>query len=111
MYFCDGVPVVFGQATDAVSDVQLMLAHHGGATVAQQLVVVKQAACNGILNGRHANDRRVLGNALVDLLKRLATDELQLLTLKILMGGNVVKRPYLALYCYSLHLLILYFAL
>jgi hypothetical protein len=64
---------------------------------------MEQTSCDGVLNGSHANHRRVLVDAFVNLLKRLAAEQLQLLALEILVGGDVVKRAYLALYGYSFH--------
>jgi hypothetical protein len=101
----DGLPRVVGQTADAVCDVKFMLSYHCGAAFAQQLIVVQQRAGNGILYGSHGNHCGILTQLLVDLFEGLAADELQLLALKILVGGNVVKRPYLALYGHSLHLL------
>jgi hypothetical protein len=85
-----------------------MLTHNGGSAVAQQLVVVQQRAGDSVLDGGHANDGGVLTNVVVDLFKRLAADELQLLASKILVGSDVVKRPRLALYSYSLHASIIF---
>jgi hypothetical protein len=52
---------------------------------------VQQASRYGILDSSHTNDSRILTDTLVHLLKGLAADELQLLTLKILTGSNVVE--------------------
>ena len=101
-----GAPVVVGQAADAVLDVELVLAHHGGAALAEQLVVVQQAAGDGVLDGANADDGRVALDIFEHLLEGGAANQLYLLTLEILMGGNVVKRPQLSLYGYSLHFLV-----
>ena len=85
-------------------DVELMLAHDGSAGVAKQLVVAEQRARNGILDGGHANDRRVTLDLLVDLLEGGTADNLYLLVLEILMGRDVVERPQFALYCYPFHI-------
>ena len=100
----DGFPRVFGQTADAMLDVELMLAHDGCAGVAQQLVVAEQRSRNGILDGSHANDRRVTLDLLVDLLEGGTADNLYLLVLEILMGRDVVERPQFALYCYPFHI-------
>ena len=84
-----------------------MLAHHGGVALAQQLIVVKQAARYGVLDGANADNGRVALDVLKHLLEGGATDKLYLLALEILMGGDVVERPQLALYCYSLHCVVL----
>jgi hypothetical protein len=81
-----------------------MLSHYRGAAVAQQLIVVQQRSGNGILNGGHAYDGWILLYAGIHLLEGLTAYQLQLLALEILMGCNVVKRPYLSLYGYSLHI-------
>ena len=107
MYLGDGVPVIVGQAADAMGDVQLMLAHDRGSAVAQQLVVVQQRAGNGVLYGRHCDDGRVLGHRLIHLFEGGTADELQLLAPEVLMGGYVVERPDFSLYSYSFHTLIL----
>ena len=98
-----GVPVVIWQTADAVLNVQLVLAHHGGSTLSEQFVVVKQTARYGILDGADANHRRVSLDILEHLLEGGAANQLNLFALKILMGSDVVKRPQLSLYCYSLH--------
>ena len=103
VYLGDGLPRVVGQTADAMGDVELMLDYDGGARVAQQLVVVEQATGDGVLDGGHCNHGRVLANALVNLFKRLAAEQLQLLALEVLVGGDVVKRTDLALYGYSFH--------
>lgn len=106
MHLHERRPVVVGQAADAVSDVQLMLADNRRAGIAQQLVVVQQGACNSVLDGGHRDNRRILPHAVVDLLERLTADELQLLAAEILMGCDVVERARLSLYGYSLHVVI-----
>ena len=100
----DGVPRVVGQTTDAMGDVQFVLANHRCARIAQQFVVVEQRTGNGVLDGGHSDDRRVLLDGLVDLLERRTTDELQLVVLEILVGGYVVETSDLALYGYSFHI-------
>ena len=105
MHFLNAGPVVIGQTADAVGDVQFMFSHNSGARVAQQLVVVEQTACNGVLDGGHSDD----GGVSLDVLKHLfeggAADELHLLALEMLVGSDVVKRSQQTLYGYSLHAL------
>ena len=80
-----------------------MLTYHRCTTVAQQFVVVQQTSCYRILDGGHTYHRWVLTHTLIHLFKGVAANQLQLFSLEILMGGNVVERPYLSLYCNSLH--------
>ena len=60
VYLGDGVPIILRQTADTVRDVQLMLAHDGSTAVAQQLVVVQQAARNRILDSQHTYGGRIL---------------------------------------------------
>ena len=99
----DGVPVVLRQATDAVSDVQLVLAHHRSAAVAQQLVVVQQRARDGILDGQHADGGGVLTHLVEHLFEGSAAYQLYLFALEVKVCRDIVERPYQSLYCYSLH--------
>ena len=103
MHFLEGAPVVLGQTADAVLDVEPVLPHHGGAALPEQLVVVEQTARDGVLDGGDSDDGRVALDVLEHLLEGGATDQLDLLSLEILMGGDVMERPQLSLYCYSLH--------
>ena len=98
-----GAPVVIRQTADAVLNVQLVLAHHGGTALSEQLVVVEQASCYGIFDGADADHRRVSLDVLEHLLEGGAANQLNLFALKILMGSDVVERSQLSLYCYSLH--------
>jgi hypothetical protein len=54
--------------------VQLMLTNSRRAAISQQLVVVQQRTCYGILDGQHANGRGVLLHLLKHLLKSGTTD-------------------------------------
>ena len=83
---------------------QLMLADNRRARIAQQFVIVQQTSRDGVLNGQHADGRRVLLHIGKDLLERRATDELYLLAVEVEVCRNVVERPYQSLYGYSLHL-------
>ena len=69
-----------------------MLAHHRRARVAEQFVVVEQAAGDGVLDGGHADDGGVAADFVVDLLEGGAADDLHLFSLEIQVGGDVVKR-------------------
>jgi len=91
MHFMDCRPVVFGQATDRVLYVQLMLADYRYARLAQQLIVVQQAACYRVLDGHHAYDCRIGLYGTEDILECGAADELNLLAVEILSGRNVVE--------------------
>ena len=103
MYLSDGVPVVFRQTADAMRDVQLMLANDGGSRVAQQLVVVQQRASNRVLDGQHANGGGVLAHLRKNFFECATAYQLNLFSLEIEVGSNVVERPYQTLYRYSLH--------
>ena len=105
MYFADIAPSLVGQTTDGVLNVQFVLSHNGRSRRAQQLVVVQQRTGNRVFYRHQSDNGRVALDVLKHLLKRGATDYLQLLALKLLMGRNVVKRPQNALYGYSFHLL------
>lgn len=99
------VPVVVWQTHNTVFDAQLMLAHDGHRRLAQQLIVVQQRSCNGVLDGRHADGRRVLADGVEQLLERVAADELDVLVGEELVGGNVVVAAFYALYSNAFHLL------
>ncbi len=86
-----GAPVVIRQTADAVLDVELVLAHHGGSALPEQLVVVEQTARYGILDGADADDGRIALDVLEHLLEGGATNQLYLLALEILMGSDVVE--------------------
>ena len=62
------------QAADAVLDVELVLAHHGGSALPEQLVVVEQTASDGVLDGADADDGRISLDVLKHLLESSATD-------------------------------------
>ncbi len=72
-----GAPVVIRQAADAVLDVELVLAHHGGSALPEQLVVVEQAARYGVLDGADADDCRIALDVLEHLLEGGATESAQ----------------------------------
>ncbi|CDF21860.1 unknown [Prevotella sp. CAG:617] len=89
--FVEGAPVVFGQTHDAVFNVQLVFAHHGHAAHAQQVVVVQQAAGNGVFDGHQTEHRIVVLHVGYHVFKRVAEIHFYFLTLKILVGGDVVE--------------------
>ena len=97
MYLLQGSPVVIGQAADAVADVELVLTHDGCPAGTEQLIVVQQAARNGVLNGQHADDRGVALDVLKHFLERIAADQRDLLALEILVGGNDPGTPCMAI--------------
>ena len=103
MYLGNGVPIVFRQAADAVRDMEFVLTNDRGSAVAQQLVVVEQRASYGILDGQHTDGGRVFAHLTEHLLESRTTDELDLLSLEIEVGGNVMERTNQSLYRYSLH--------
>jgi hypothetical protein len=90
-----------------VSDVQFVLSHNGCTTLAQQLVVMKQGTCNGILNSSHTNHRWVLADAVKHLLERRTTFQLYLLSLEVQVCCDIVERTYQSLYCNPFHILFL----
>ena len=69
-----GAPVVGRQAANAVLDVELVLSHHGGSALPEQLVVVEQTAGDGVLDGADADDGRISLDVLKHLLEGSATD-------------------------------------
>ena len=68
-----------------------------------QFVIVEQTAGNGVLNGQHSDGCRITAEVFKHLFEGRAANELHLLILEILVGGNIVERSYHALYRYSLH--------
>ena len=65
--FCNRLPVVFRQTADAMGDVQLVLSDNRGSGVTEQLIVVEQGACNGILDGEHTDGSGILLDTVKDL--------------------------------------------
>ena len=74
-------------------NVELVFADYGHTTVAQELVVVEQAAGNGILYGHHAEAIVVGLHGIEEPLECITTDGFNLFAGKIFVGGDVVKRP------------------
>ena len=101
-------PVIIGQTADAVLYMESVLAYYCRSTLAQKLIVVEQTARYGILDGYDADDCRIALDVFEHLLEGGATNQFHLFITEILMGSYVMKRPQLALYCYSLHLYCLY---
>jgi hypothetical protein len=65
---------------------------------------VEQAPGDGVLDGRHPDDGGVALDLLIHLFEGRTTDDLHLFALEVLLSGNVVERPQLALYRYPLHI-------
>ena len=105
MDLTDRVPVIIRQATDAVLYVKLMLTDNRCARHPEQFVIVEEAPGNRILYCQHRNDGRIILDTLEYLLEGIATDKLQLLSLEILVCGNVMETAQLSLNGYSLHIL------
>ena len=84
---------------------ELVLSHNGHAALLEQFVVVEQTSCYGILYGYQCEQIVVLPSLCKQTFKRIAANELYLLTSKKLMGCNVVERTLDALYRYSIHFL------
>ena len=104
MYFLDAVPVVFGQADEAVADAQLVFAHHLRAALAQQFVVVQQAARDGVLYGQHPDGMAVLPDGVEYLFEGGAADEFDVLALEVAVCRDVVVGTQGSLDGYSFHI-------
>jgi hypothetical protein len=65
--FSNSLPVVFRQTADAMGDVQLVLSDNRGSGVTEQLIIVEQGACNGILDGEHTDGCGILLDTVKDL--------------------------------------------
>jgi hypothetical protein len=57
-----------------MGDVQLVLSDNRGSGVTEQLIIVEQGACNGILNGEHTDGRWVFLHVLEHLFEGGTTD-------------------------------------
>ena len=101
--FGDSVPVILGQTHDAVLNVQFVVPHDGHAALAQQFVVVEQAAGNGVFNRHEPQPGIVVAHLSEYLLERIAANQFHLILGKVLMGGNIVERAPDALNRYLLH--------
>ena len=99
----DAGGVVLGEAEQAMLDVQLVLADDAHAALAQEFVVVEQAARDGIFDGHEAEYGTVCLHGAKEGLECVATDELQRLAFKVLVGGDVVEGTADALYCNLSH--------
>lgn len=98
-------PVVIRQTADAVLYVELMLSDDGSTRHPKQFIIVKKTAGYRILYCQHRYNGRIILHALEHLLKGLTAYKLQLLSLEILVCGNVVETAQFSLYGYSLHIL------
>ena len=83
--------------------VQLVFADDAHAALAQEFVVVEQAARDGIFDGHEAEYGTVCLHGAKEGLECVATDELQRLAFKVLVGGDVVEGTADALYCNLSH--------
>ena len=98
------VPVVGGQAHDAVFNVQLVFAHNGHTAFEQQFVVMEQAAGYGVLNGCKSHQAWVAVHGVEQGFEGVGIDHVERLALtKVLVGGNVVERTFDALNDNSFH--------
>ena len=107
MHLTQGSPVVLRQATNAMLYMQFILPYHRCARLSEQVIVVEQRPCDGVLYCQHGYNRRITLYTFEHLLEGVTANQLYLLALIILVGCDVVERPYLSLYCNSLHLLFL----
>lgn len=105
MNLADRFPVVIMQTADAVLYVELVLSDDSSARHPKQFIIVKETAGYRILYCQHRYNGRVILHALKHLFKGLTADKLQLLSLEILVCGNVVETAQFSLYGYSLHIL------
>lgn len=86
-----------------VRDAELLLADDLRAAAPQQFVVREQAARNGVLDGRNAQQRQIFGHAAEELVEAPAGDDLQLLAREVAAGGRFVEASCNALYGDSFH--------
>ena len=105
MDLTDRIPVVIRQTADAVLYVELMLSDDSSARHSKQFIIVKETTSYRILYCQHRYNGRIILHALEHLLKGLTAYKLQLLSLEILVCGNVVETAQFSLYGYSLHIL------
>ena len=92
IYFRDVVPILFGQANEAVRDAQLIFAHNLCAALAEQLIVVQQAACNRIFYCQHTYGLTVFLDSCKYILEGSAADKLYFFSFEVLVCGNVMIR-------------------
>jgi hypothetical protein len=74
-----------------VLDAEFMFSHDGCATFAQQLIIVQQASCNGIFDGKHTDDVVVLMHLLEYFLEGITTNHFDFLVREELVGSNVME--------------------
>ena len=99
----DVAPVILWQAHDAVADAQLMFAYDSGSALPEQLVVVQQTACYGVLDGHQGNHIILVVKMCKHLLEGVAAEQFYILALEIPVGGNIMKTALDALYSYFSH--------
>ena len=92
VHFRNVVPVFFGQANEAVGDAQLVFAHNLCTALAEQFVVVQQAACNRIFDCQHTYGLAVFLDSGKHIFEVGAADQLYFLSFEVFVCGNVVIR-------------------
>ena len=81
-------------------DAQLMFAYDGKSRVAQQLIVVQERTCNGVLYCYQRNHVGVLLHGKENLLESVALDEVKFFVLEEPVRCYIVEASPYALYCY-----------
>ncbi len=109
IHLADVLPVVLGQAHDAVADAQLVFAHDGESAGPQQLVVVQQTARYGVLYGHHSHGLGVFLHVVEHLLEGIVAGQFYFLFPEVAVGRYVVETSLHALYRYVCHFRILFF--
>ena len=80
------------QYEQAVFYVKFVFANDGEVAVAQQFIVVKQAAGNGVLDGHQSQYFGVFPYGLEHFLKGVAAYQLYFFAAEVLVRGYIVKR-------------------
>lgn len=94
---------IVGKAEQAMFDVELVFTDDGQLAIAQQFVVVKQTAGNGIFDGQDGQQTRVLLHGIEEFLKGVAAKQFEFFALEEFVGGYVVERTLDSLYGYFSH--------
>ena len=103
------VPVVIGQAYYAVAYAQFVFAHYRKAAVAQQFVVVENAAGYGVFDCHKGEQRAVAFHLVEKRLERVAANQFNVFAFEIIVCGYVVERAFYTLYRYFFHILFIVF--
>ena len=103
------VPVVIGQAYYAVAYAQFVFAHYRKAAVAQQFVVVENAAGYGVFDCHEGEQRAVAFHLVEKRLERVAANQFNVFAFEIIVCGYVVERAFYTLYRYFFHILFIVF--